>query len=54
MKANNYRGVLPKPIGSGFKAASTSTEMIEEINLHGKIAIVTAEELEIDGGLTNR
>jgi len=41
MKANNYQGVLQKPIGSGFTAASTSTEVIEGINLNGKIAIVT-------------
>lgn len=54
MKVNNYRGALQKPIDSGFMAASTSTEVIEGINLHGKIAIVTGEELFIDGGLTTR
>ncbi|MEG1332004.1 MAG: SDR family NAD(P)-dependent oxidoreductase, partial [Eubacterium sp.] len=41
MKSNNYHGALQKPIGSGFTAASTSTEVINGINLNGKIAIVT-------------
>lgn len=41
MKANNYQGVLQKPIGSGFTAMSTSTEVIKGINLNSKIAIVT-------------
>jgi len=41
MKSNNYHGALQKPIGSGFTAASTSAEVINGINLNGKIAIVT-------------
>ena len=41
MKANNYQGALQKPLGSGFTAASTSTEVIKGINLTGKIAVVT-------------
>jgi len=41
MKSNNYQGALQKPIGSGFTAASTSTEVISGIDLSGKIAIVT-------------
>ena len=41
MKSNNYQGALQKPIGSGFTAASTSTEVIKGIDLNGKIAIVT-------------
>lgn len=41
MKYNNYNGALQKPIGSGFNATSTSTEVIKGINLTGKIAIIT-------------
>lgn len=41
MKQTNYNGTLQKPIGSGFNAASTSTEVINGIDLTGKIAIVT-------------
>lgn len=41
MKANNYQGALQKPLGSGFTAASTSTEVIKGIDLTGKIAVVT-------------
>lgn len=41
MGQTNYNGALQKPIGSGFNAKSTSTEVINGINLTGKIAIVT-------------
>lgn len=41
MKRNNYQGALQHPIGSGFNAASTATEVIMGIDLNGKIAIVT-------------
>lgn len=41
MNANNYQGALQKPIGSGFTAASTSTEVIKGIDLTGTIAVVT-------------
>src|SRR5690606_38541587 len=41
MGQNNYQGALQKPIGSGFNAKSTSTEVIKGIDLTGKIAIVT-------------
>lgn len=41
MRHNNYQGALQKPIGSGFSATSTTTDVIEGINLTGKIAIVT-------------
>lgn len=41
MKSNNYHGALQKPIGSGFTAESTSTDVINGIDLNGKIAIVT-------------
>jgi len=38
---SNYNGVLQQPLGSGFNAASTTTEVINGINLTGKTAIVT-------------
>ena len=41
MGQNNYQGALQTPIGSGFNAASTTTDVINGINLTGKIAIVT-------------
>src|SRR5690606_12746321 len=41
MEQSNYKGALQKPIGSGFNAKSTSTEVIKGIDLNGKIAIVT-------------
>jgi len=41
MGQNNYQGALQHPIGSGFNANSTSTEVIKGIDLSGKIAIVT-------------
>jgi NAD(P)-dependent dehydrogenase (short-subunit alcohol dehydrogenase family) len=41
MEQNNYNGKFQKPVGSGFTAASTSTDVMKGINLTGKIAIVT-------------
>ncbi|KLT69754.1 SDR family NAD(P)-dependent oxidoreductase [Flavobacterium sp. ABG] len=41
MENNNYQGALQQPIGSGFNAASTASEVIKGIDLTGKIAIVT-------------
>ncbi len=41
MKQINYQGALQKPIGSGFSATSTATDVINGIDLSGKIAIVT-------------
>lgn len=41
MGQKNYKGALQQPIGSGFNAQSTSTEVIKDIDLSGKIAIVT-------------
>ncbi|GGE39915.1 NAD(P)-dependent dehydrogenase (short-subunit alcohol dehydrogenase family) [Pedobacter psychrotolerans] len=41
MKKSNYQGTLQHPLGSGFSATSTATEVIKGINLNGKIAIVT-------------
>ncbi len=47
MEQSNFKGALQKPIGSGFNAASTTTEVIKGIDLNGKTAIVTGG----DGGL---
>jgi NAD(P)-dependent dehydrogenase (short-subunit alcohol dehydrogenase family) len=41
MEKNNYNGALQKPMGSGFNAASTSTKIIQGVDLTGKTAIVT-------------
>ena len=41
MRHDNYQGVLQQPTGSGYNAASTTTDVIKGIDLTGKIAIVT-------------
>jgi len=41
MEQTNYHGALQKPIGSEFNAKSTTSEVIKNIDLTGKIAIVT-------------
>ena len=41
MGQNNYQGALQKPIGSGFSATSTASDVMKSITLTGKIAIVT-------------
>ena len=41
MGQTNYQGALQQPIGSGFNATSTAKEVIDGIDLTGKIAIVT-------------
>jgi NAD(P)-dependent dehydrogenase (short-subunit alcohol dehydrogenase family) len=41
MKDNNYQGALQKPLNSGFTAASTTDDIIKEIDLTGKTAVVT-------------
>lgn len=41
MGQNNNRGALQQPIGSGFKATSSTNDVIKGIDLSGKIAIVT-------------
>lgn len=41
MEQNNYNGALQKPIGSGFNATSTTSDVINGIDLTGKFAIVT-------------
>lgn len=38
---DNYNGALQKPIGSGFTATSTTSDVIKGIDLTGKIAVVT-------------
>lgn len=41
MEQNNYNGALQKPIGSGFNATSTTSDLINGVDLRRKIAIVT-------------
>lgn len=41
MRQNNYQGALQQPVGSGFNAKSTTHEVINGIDLSGKITIVT-------------
>ncbi|UOQ68830.1 SDR family NAD(P)-dependent oxidoreductase [Hymenobacter volaticus] len=41
MKQNNDNGALQTPLGSGFNATSTASEVIKGISLAGKVAIVT-------------
>src|SRR5688500_4091162 len=41
MEQNNYQGALQKPIGSVFNATSTASDVINGIDLTGKVAIVT-------------
>lgn len=41
MGQHNNQGALQHPIGSGFSASSTTTDVIKGIDLTGKIAIVT-------------
>jgi NAD(P)-dependent dehydrogenase (short-subunit alcohol dehydrogenase family) len=41
MNQSNNNGALQVPLGSGFTAASTASEVIKGISLAGKVAIVT-------------
>ncbi|WP_345952685.1 SDR family NAD(P)-dependent oxidoreductase [Mucilaginibacter sp. PAMB04168] len=41
MEKNNYQGLLQKPIESGFNGTTTASEVINGIDLNGRIAIVT-------------
>jgi NAD(P)-dependent dehydrogenase (short-subunit alcohol dehydrogenase family) len=41
MDQNNYQGALQNPVGSGFNAKSTATQVLNGIDLTGKTAIVT-------------
>lgn len=41
MKKNNDKLSIQKPIKSGYGARTTAAEVLGDINLHGKIAIVT-------------
>lgn len=41
MEQHNHYGTLQKPVGSGFNASSTTTDVIKGINLCGKTAMIT-------------
>ncbi|WET67809.1 SDR family NAD(P)-dependent oxidoreductase [Sphingobacterium sp.] len=41
MEKNNYQGAQQQPIGSGLNAKSTANDVIQNIDLTGKTAIVT-------------
>jgi len=41
MEQNNYQGALQKSAGSGFNTKSTTSEVINGVDLTGKVAIVT-------------
>ena len=41
MIQSNYQGALQHPLGTGFNARSTTSDVIKGIDLSGKIAIVT-------------
>ncbi|WP_421830432.1 SDR family NAD(P)-dependent oxidoreductase [Larkinella sp.] len=41
MGQNNNQGALQQPVGSGFNATATASDVIKSIDLTGKIAIVT-------------
>lgn len=41
MEQNNYQGVLQRPLVTGFNARSTTEDVIKDIDLSGKIAVVT-------------
>lgn len=41
LSTDNYNGQLQSALGSGFTGTSTTTDVMEGIDLHGKVAIVT-------------
>jgi len=41
MEQNNNNGALQAPLGSGFTATSTASEVLQGVSLAGKVAIVT-------------
>lgn len=41
MRQSNYQGALQMPIGSGFNAKNTAFDVMEGVDLSGKVAIVT-------------
>ncbi|WP_109700593.1 SDR family NAD(P)-dependent oxidoreductase [Chitinophaga deserti] len=41
MIQSNYQGALQHPIGTGFNAQSTTSDVIKGVSLSGKVAIVT-------------
>lgn len=41
MATNNYNGALQHPLGTGFNATSTTADVLQGIDISGKVAIVT-------------
>lgn len=41
MRQSNYQGALQMPIGSGFNAKNTAFDVMQGVDLSGKVAIVT-------------
>jgi hypothetical protein len=41
MEQNNHNGALQKPLGSGFTASSTASEVLQGQSLAGKVVIIT-------------
>ena len=41
MEQSNYQGALQHPLGSGFDKTSTAAEVLQGIDLRGKVALVT-------------
>lgn len=54
MRQSNYQGALQQPVGSGFNAKSTATEVMQGLNLSGKTAIVTGGHTGIGLETTKR
>ncbi|UII29662.1 SDR family NAD(P)-dependent oxidoreductase [Fulvivirga ulvae] len=54
MRQNNYQGALQMPIGSGFNAKNTALDVMQGVNLSGKVAIVTGGNTGIGLETTQR